>query len=94
MAADYRRDSLYRNTKIVDKKYLDVYSSASVSNDAEVETMVIGPKYNQRPDILAQDLYGNSKLWWVFAEYNQDTLVDPIIDFKSGVTIFYPVRFS
>lgn len=88
MAADYRRDSLYRNTKIVDKKYLDVYSSASVSNDAEVETMVIGPKYNQRPDILAQDLYGNSKLWWVFAEYNQDTLVDPIIDFKSGVTIF------
>lgn len=94
MAADYRRDSLYRNTKVVDKKYLDVYSSASVSNDAEVETMVIGPKYNQRPDILAQDLYGNSKLWWVFAEYNQDTLVDPIIDFKSGVTIFYPVRFS
>lgn len=94
MSADYRRDSLYRNTKIVDKKYLDVYSSASVSNDSEVETMVIGPKYNQRPDILAQDLYGNSKLWWVFAEYNQDTLVDPIIDFKSGVTIFYPVRFS
>lgn len=93
--AEYRTDSMYRNTKTVDGKYLDVYQT-SIGNPASMEltTMTLDAKYHQRPDVLANDLYGNAKLWWVFAELNQDTLVDPIIDFKSGITITVPVRFS
>jgi len=93
--AEYRSDSMYRNTKLVDNKYLDVYNtSLGDRNTMELDTMEITSKYHQRPDVLAHDLYGNAKLWWVFAELNQDKLVDPIVDFKSGITITYPIRFS
>lgn len=92
---EYRSDSMYRNTKIIDNKYLDTYNtSLADTNTMELDTMEITSKYHQRPDVLAHDLYGNAKLWWVFAELNQDKLVDPIVDFKSGITITYPIRFS
>ena len=26
-------------------------------------------------------MYGSAQLWWVFAHYNRDKLVDPIMDF-------------
>lgn len=95
MATNYRTDSMYRNTKVVDNNYLDIYNSPITDADnMDTSTMVITPKYHNRPDVLAHDLYGNSKLWWVFAELNQDKLIDPILDFKSGLTIVYPIRFS
>ena len=56
--------------------------------------MLVELKHNQKPDLLAYELYGNAKLWWVFALFNQDKLKDPIIDFKEGITIKVPVRFS
>ena len=39
-------------------------------------------------------LYGNAKLWWVFATINQDILNDPITDFEAGLTIQVPLRFT
>ena len=36
------------------------------------------------------ELYGTVRLWWLFALRNPDILVDPIEDFKAGVTIFLP----
>ena len=93
--AEYRSDSMYRSTKVVNNKYLDVYQTTVPDvSTMETDTMVLKAKYHQRPDVLAHDLYGNAKLWWVFAELNQDKLVDPILDFKSGITITYPIRFS
>ena len=95
MSTKYRTDSAYRDTSIVNNKYLDVYESSVVDiANTETTTVVISAKYHQRPDVLAHDLYGNAKLWWVFAEFNPGTLVDPIVDFTSGKTIVYPVRFA
>ena len=95
MSNKYRTDSTYRQTKVVDNKYLDIYQSPVTDLvNTETTTIKITSKYHQRPDILAHDLYGNAKLWWVFAEFNQDTLNDPILDFKSGLIITYPTRFS
>jgi hypothetical protein len=93
--ASYRSDSMYRNTRIVNNKYLDVLEP-SVENPNSYNTypLVIGNKYDQRPDLLAYDLYGNAKLWWVFAQFNQDLLLDPIIDFRSGIEIQVPRKFS
>lgn len=91
----YRADSLYRSTKIKDNKYLDILdSSIDGKEDVNTKTYLITSKYEYRPDKLALDLYGNAKLWWVFAEFNPDTLRDPIIDFKSGLEIQVPTRFS
>ena len=50
----------------------------------------IEPQYNYRPDLLAYDLYGNPKLWWVFAQRNMDTVLDPIYDIKVGRKIYLP----
>lgn len=92
---DYRSDSVYRKTKVKDNKYLDMleFPIEDISS-YNTKTVVIEPKYNNRPDLLANDLYGNSKLWWVFAIFNQDKLNDPIIDFTSGKSIQVPGKFS
>ena len=93
--AKYRTDSVYRNTPIESSKYLGVFEP-SIDNiqDYVTKTITVGPKYHQRPDVMAYDLYGNSKLWWVFAQFNQDELIDPILDFKSGLEITVPTQFS
>jgi len=91
----YRTDSLYRNTEVVNSKYLDVLSIDNIDiKNTSTKTITLEAKHNERPDLLAYELYGNSKLWWTFALFNQDTLQDPIIDFKSGLSIIVPVRFA
>jgi hypothetical protein len=50
----------------------------------------ITPVYEYRPDLLAYDLYGDSRLWWVFASRNPNRLKDPYFDFVSGLGIYLP----
>ena len=92
---EYKTDSMYRNTGVVDNKYLDIMEPVFASiNSGDTKTITLESKYEKRPDKLAYDLYGNAKLWWIFAEYNQDTLKDPIVDFKSGLEIRVPKQFT
>lgn len=91
----YTSDSVYRNTNIVDNKYLDVLQNSVGDLDSyDIKKVTITNKYDKRPDLLAHELYGNARLWWVFAEFNQDKLIDPIMDFRSGLQITVPVGFS
>jgi len=39
---------------------------------------------------LAFDLYGDSRLWWVFYQRNPNTLQAPPLDFAAGVAIYLP----
>ena len=92
---NYRTDSLYRNTEIINRQYLDVLNIDNIDIDnTTTNTITLEAKYDEKPDLLAYDLYGNAKLWWVFALFNQDELVDPIVDFKTGLKISVPIRFS
>ena len=50
----------------------------------------ITPAYNLRPDMLAYDTYGDSRLWWVFAARNPNILLDPLFDFVTGRSIYLP----
>lgn len=93
--ANYKPDSLYRNTNIVSNQYLDTLNIDDIDiENTTTKSVKLELKHENKPDLLAYELYGNSKLWWVFALFNQDKLKDPIIDFKEGVTIKVPVRFS
>tara|TARA_B110001454_G_scaffold123473_1_gene115241 strand:+ start:2339 stop:2623 length:285 start_codon:yes stop_codon:yes gene_type:complete len=93
--ANYRTDSLYRNTDIVNRQYLDVLNVDNIDvSNTTTKAIILEEKYNEKPDLLAHDLYGNAKLWWVFGLFNQDKLSDPIIDFKTGLNILVPVRFA
>jgi hypothetical protein len=91
----YRTDSVYRNTKTINNQYLDILNIDNIDIDnTTTETITLAAQYDEKPDLLAYDLYGNAKLWWVFPLFNQDMLVDPIMDFKSGMKITVPTRFS
>jgi hypothetical protein len=52
----------------------------------------IESQYNNRPDLLAFDLYGDAKLWWVFTQRNMDIIKDPIYDFVAGIEIKIPKK--
>ena len=53
---------------------------------------VIGQRHHLRPDLLAEELYGNSRLSWLFALYNRNELRDPVWDFTEGRRIKVPSR--
>jgi len=95
MSTKYRTDSMYRTTKFVNGGYLDIMES-SIGNKTEMllEPFTITSAYENKPDKLAHELYGNARLWWVFAEFNPDTLKDPIVDFVSGLEIQIPTNFT
>jgi hypothetical protein len=88
---DYKPTSNYSNTS-QNFKYLELYEPPLTTDTLdEVQfDLVIEEKYNRRPDLLAHDLYGNSRLWWVFVHYNRNKIKDPIFDFTSGLKITVP----
>ena len=87
----YDTSTAYYNTSVVDY-YLDVMVNRSIPKYPDDPKFTINPTYNQRPDLLAYDLYGTSKLWWVFAQRNPNTLIDPLNDFTTGTIIFLPKK--
>ena len=72
---------------------LDILTIRPIPAFTDDQLYTIEPQYNHRPDLLAYDLYGSPKLWWVFAHYNRDKLVDPIMDFISGTKIVAPKTY-
>jgi hypothetical protein len=82
--------SPYYKTKKANGNYLDLLIIRPVPADPDDIQYTIEPQYNFRPDLLAFDLYGSSKLWWIFAQRNLDIIYDPIFDFKVSTTIYLP----
>jgi len=89
MAVQYTNTSPWYNTKIK-QNYLDILTIRPVAADNDDFLYTIQPQYSHRPDLLANDLYGQSNLWWVFIQRNLDVLQDPILDFVPGVQIYIP----
>jgi len=86
----YPKTSPYNNTDIVNGKFLDIMISRPIPMVTSDVYFEIKPVYEYRPDLLAYDLYSDSRLWWVFAQRNPNTLKDPYFDFKTGVGIYIP----
>ena len=70
--------------------YLGILSPRPITAEKDDQSYTIERTYAYRPDLLAYDLYGTPRLWWVFAQRNPDQIEDPIYDFKPGVTIQLP----
>jgi hypothetical protein len=88
----YPKTSPYYTTTTVNNQYLDVMNPRKITASSKDTFWTITPVYNMRPDLLANDLYGDSKLWWVFAERNPNTLKDPLLDFTTGTKIYIPKK--
>ena len=89
--AKYSANSLYYKTP-QNGDYLSVWEPRTIPADLDDYTYVIQPQYNYRPDLLAYDLYGTSRLWWVFMQRNADVLFDPVYDFRAGTIIKLPKK--
>ena len=89
--AKYSNTSPYFST-LQTETYLDLYTPRPITIEADDQSYTIERTYAYRPDLLAYDLYGTPRLWWVFAQRNPDQLEDPIYDFKPGVTIQLPKK--
>lgn len=88
--AEYQPTSPYFNTPIVNAQYLGVMVNRPIPKLVDDLEFIINETYNLRPDLLAYDLYGDSGLWWVFAQRNPNTLVNPLLDFVTGTKVFLP----
>jgi hypothetical protein len=93
MMAKYSNYSPWADTKQT-STYMSHLSIRPISAEPDDFVYQIEPQYNFRPDLLAYDLYGTTKLWWVFAQRNLDTIRDPVFDLRSGVEIFIPKKSS
>lgn len=91
MATVYSRTSPYFGTQTWGK-FLDVWPGKTIRSDVTDVVYQIDNIYNYRPDLLANDLYQDSSLWWVFAVRNPDVIKDPIFDFVSGNIIYVPTK--
>ncbi len=87
--ATYNKTSPYFSTVIVNN-YLDVLELRDIPRQADDHLFEITKTYENRPDLLAYDLYQDSKLWWVFAVRNKNILKDPVFDLVSGTKIYLP----
>lgn len=87
--AQYQTNSPYFTTPI-NSNYLGLMTNRPIPKLVDDIAFTITETYNLRPDLLAFDLYGDAGLWWVFAQRNPNTLVNPLNDFVSGTTIYLP----
>jgi hypothetical protein len=89
--AEYSKHSPW-STTLENNMYLELINIRPVPAESDDYEYTIETQYEKRPDLLAYDLYGSPKLWWVFAQRNMDTIRDPIFDFKPGVKIYCPKK--
>lgn len=87
----YPATSPYYITGITNSKYLDFLNYRPIPRIATDVLYTVPFAYQYRPDMLAYDLYGDAKLWWVFAARNPNKLgEDPYFNFVAGIQIYIP----
>ena len=87
----YAKTSPYYNTGFYGN-FLDIMTQRPIRKLDSDASITINKTYENRPDLLAYDLYGDADLWWVFTARNPNVLRDPVFDFLSGVEIYVPKK--
>jgi len=87
--ARYSQTSPYFSTQVVNG-YLDIATFRDFPKDVDDVFWEITKTYENRPDLLAFDLYEDVNLWWVFAVRNPSVLKDPVFDLVAGKKIYLP----
>jgi hypothetical protein len=87
--AKYNKSSPYATTEILEG-YLDIINFRDIPPENDDLVFEITSTYENRPDLLAYDLYSDVKLWWVFAVRNKSIIKDPVFDMTAGTKIYLP----
>ena len=70
--------------------FLDAMVNRPIPAQSDDLSFDINLTYQYRPDLLAHDLYGDSRLWWVCYQRNPNTLTKPPLDFVANTSILLP----
>lgn len=70
--------------------YLDFITFRDIPSETDDILFEVTNNYENRPDLLAYDLYGDVGLWWVFSVRNKNIIKDPVFDLTSGTKIYLP----
>jgi hypothetical protein len=70
--------------------YLDWWNAPTIGSSNTDTIITVSARYNRRPDLLSNDIYGTPGYWWVFAVRNPNIIKDPIFDMVTGITIYAP----
>jgi hypothetical protein len=89
MSTIYSSTSPYYTTSQANG-YLDVINFRAFPSYTDDIFYEVTKNYENRPDLLAYDLYGDQNLWWVFAVRNPGIIKDPIYDLVAGIKIYLP----
>lgn len=84
--------SIYKNTK--NENYIKgYYEPIDIELDDTTDYYItVEQKYNQKPGLLALDLYGTERLEWIFYYFNKEKMDDIIFSLKAGMTIRVPTK--
>lgn len=89
MAATFLNTSPWYETEQT-SWYTGIMKPRSIPSHSTDYTLLVDAKYDEKPGLLAYDLFGDQRLFWVFQSMNRDLIVDPIFDLKAGLTITVP----
>lgn len=89
MKLTYPSTSPYASTKQT-SWYLGKYVHRSIPSAPDDKKIIISAKYENRPDLLANDLYGSPAYWWVFMVRNRNEIKHPLWDLVAGMQIMVP----
>ena len=70
--------------------FLDAMVNRPIPAQSDDLSFDINLTYQYRPDLMAHDLYGDSRLWRVFYQRNPNTLTKPPLDFVANTSILLP----
>lgn len=84
--------NMYKRTEKT-KYFMKEFNSYKIPFDKNSDyELVIEHKYENKPKLLAYDLYGHTSLSWVFSYFNRDLIEDPIFDLTVGLKIIVPTK--
>lgn len=84
----YVPESPYKLTKIV-RNFMAYYVHRRIDpHPLDLQYSIDDYRYVHRPDLLANDFYNDSDLWWVFGVRNG--FQDPVFDLTFGKVLYVP----
>jgi len=90
--ANFKRLSRY-DTKEIEvtrdgKQFLTLRQPLNLTPDSGDVYVTITQELLQRPDLIADRIYGNRELWWVIYEFNN--ISDPLFELVLGQVLRIP----
>jgi len=84
----YQNESPYRVTPMSGNYMLYYVHRPIDPHNEDILAVIDAQSYVERPDRLAQDMYGDPNLWWVFGVRNG--WEDPVYDMKLHTRLYVP----